>query len=96
MRASLAVKPLHRVNTHTSLDCHCDGYLSFWSLFSRYARRFALSIAHAVTRYPVLTEQARHLLGSKGNSPRSNLESAMQIPRSMIEANDGREGVGWG
>ncbi|MCA1176105.1 hypothetical protein LBW90_00815 [Pantoea rwandensis] len=45
------------------------------ALFSRYAQRFAISIAHAVTRYPVLTEQARHLLGSKGDSPRSNLET---------------------
>ncbi len=45
------------------------------ALFSRYAQRFAISIAHAVTRYPVLTEQDRHLLGSKGDSPRSNLET---------------------
>lgn len=46
-----------------------------WSLYSvADAPRFAISIAHAVTRYPVLTEQARHLLGSKGDSPRSNLE----------------------
>lgn len=27
MRSALAGQNLHKVNIHTSLDCHCDGYL---------------------------------------------------------------------
>ena len=72
MRSSLAVKTLHRVNNQHLFRSPLRWLSFLLTLFSRYALRFAICIAHAVTRYPVLTEQARHLLGSKGDSPRSN------------------------
>lgn len=74
MRSSMAVKTLPQGKRPTPFEIAIMMAIVL-ALFSRYAQRFAISIAHAVTRYPVLTEQARHLLGSKGDSPRSNLET---------------------